>query len=149
VFAVDVTLGSRLPIAVWLGWHGLNFHAAKIGDQPVGRFRVDTVICESERLDDGNKLTVLGALTFEQHMVELVACDREAKVDALVGRAASQPRVVPDLARTKSGLLQRVHDIGDSVTHHYLTPPRSFVQEKASALADRIERRQGLLEDYC
>jgi hypothetical protein len=55
-------------------------------------------------------------------MIELVACYRECKVHALMGGAASLPHVGPDLARGESCLPQRVHDIGNTIAHHYVSP---------------------------
>jgi hypothetical protein len=108
-----------LPVRV--GAHkrrGLDGNAAEPADQPIGGFRVQMFVRNSERADDSNVLAILRTPVPEQNMIVLVAGDRERAIRASVGWAARLPRVGADLVWIEPGFLKFDDDIGNSVAHH-------------------------------
>ena len=67
-------------------------------------------------------LAFRSAPTFEHRMVELVATNGERMVHAAVHGAARFPGVMADPAWVVPAPVQFVHDIGDSIALHHITP---------------------------
>jgi hypothetical protein len=100
-----------------LGFRPMNLNAAQPADHPIGSLGVHMVIRKTDRADDPDMLTVLGAPALEHDMVELVAGDGERVVTASVPRATRLPRVMADLARSVPAHSKLFHHIGNRVAH--------------------------------
>jgi hypothetical protein len=85
----------------------MNRNAAQPADHPIGDLGVHMLARKTDRADDPDVLTVLGAPALEHHVVELIAGDGKRVVTASVPRTTRLPRAMADLARSVPSLSQR------------------------------------------